>query len=127
MPPLVIGVEADGKARAYDWEQLQKKKLIVDELGATPLLVLSADDGSSAFIYDRRVAGETLDFTRRDDVCIDTKTRAQWNQFGQCVAGDMIHTQLKPVQSYQQFLRSWGEFHPHTDFYDFKTIDRKIA
>jgi len=57
-PPLIIGVEADSQARAYDWNELKKRKLIVDDIGATPTLILCAEDESSAFVYDRTVKGE---------------------------------------------------------------------
>lgn len=118
-PPLIIGVETGGSARAYDWNELQQKRLVNDELGTTSVLVLSAEDNSSAFVYERTVQGETLTFELNADVLTDSQTQSVWNQFGQCTAGELAGTQLTQLQSYQQFLRGWVDFRPGTDFYDF--------
>lgn len=118
-PPLVIGVEAEGQSRAYDFEQLKKEGLVQDVLGSTHLLVLSSEDGTSGFVYDRSLKGDALNFERSGDKLRDTKTKSQWNLLGQCISGDMKGSQLQQIQSYQQFLRAWISFHPQTDFYDF--------
>ena len=36
---LVIGVEVDGEARAYPVAYLNRREMVVDEIGGTPLLV----------------------------------------------------------------------------------------
>lgn len=118
-PPLVIGVEAGGQARAYDWEQVKKRRLVNDTLGAVPLLVLSDTGGSSAFVYDRRLDGQTLEFSRTDQGLTDTATGSIWDDFGRCTAGKLKGKQLAQVQSYRQFLRAWITFHDGTDFYAF--------
>ena len=117
-PALVIGVEVSDQASAYDWDQMKKRRMLMDEVAATPLLVLSSSDEAYAFVYDRRVEGKTLEFEFKEEVLTDT-TGAEWNQFGQCISGEMEGTQLKVLQSYQQYVRAWLSFHGHTDFYDF--------
>ena len=119
-PPLVIGVEIKGEARGYDWGEMKKRRVVNDELGSMPILVVSAEDESYAFVYDRRVNGETLEFELVDGVFRDTKTGSQWNQFGRCTSGEMMGSELTQVQSYQQYIRAWAEFHSHTDFYHFR-------
>ena len=118
-PPLIIGVETEDQARAYDWNELKKHKLVVDEIGTTPVLIMSAEDDSSAFVYTRVAKGKTLNFEFKDSVLIDTETQSHWNQFGQCISGEMNGERLNQIQSYQQFLRGWVDFHPSTTFYDF--------
>ena len=50
---------------------------------------------------------------------IDEETNSQWDHLGRCVKGELKGKQLKQIQSYQQFVRAWIIFHPHTDFYKF--------
>ncbi|MEM6305816.1 MAG: DUF3179 domain-containing (seleno)protein [Pseudomonadota bacterium] len=118
-PPLIIGVELDGAARAYDFEELKKRRLVNDTLGDTPLLLMSDAQGSSGFAYVREVAGETLDFEAAADGLRDTQTGSRWDDFGRCLEGAHQGATLRQVQSYQQFLRAWISFHGHTDFYTF--------
>ncbi len=118
-PAMIIGVEAGDQARAYDWDEMKKRRMLMDKLAATPLLVLSSADESYAFVYDRSVEGEALEFEFNDEVLTDTKTGSQWDQFGHCISGKMNGAQLKPFQAYQQYVRAWASFHGHTDFYDF--------
>ncbi|MEM7376019.1 MAG: DUF3179 domain-containing (seleno)protein [Pseudomonadota bacterium] len=86
-PALVIGVEVDGAARAYDWDQMKKRRVVSDRLGDVPVLVVSSADESLAAVYDRRVDGQALDFAWADDVLSDTGTGSRWTALGRCVEG----------------------------------------
>ena len=118
-PPLIIGVELEGQEIAYDWNQLQKKRLVQDQLGDNALLVLSSEDGSSSYTYLRTLKGEVLDFEISGDILTDTKTKSTWNLFGQCVDGALKGEELTSVQYYKQFIRAWLSFHPNSSFYKF--------
>jgi len=118
-PPLIVGVETGGNVRAYDWNSLQKRQLVMDDLGGTPLLVLSDAEGSSAFVYERTLNGTILDFELTDSILFDTTTGSTWDQFGRCISGEMKGSELVQLQSHKQFLRAWVSFHPATSFYDF--------
>ena len=118
-PPLIIGIEIGDTARAYDWGELQKRRLVQDDLGGVPLLILSDENGSSAFAYDRTVDGQTLDFELADGSLRDTGTGSNWDDFGRCTDGPLKGKSLRQVQSYQQFLRAWVSFHDNTTFYQF--------
>ena len=83
------------------------------------MLVLSAADESYAFVYDRTVNGEALEFAFNDEVLTDTKTSSEWDHFGRCTSGEMKGAELTAIQSYQQYVRAWATFHGHTSFYDF--------
>ncbi len=118
-PRLIIGLEIDGHSRAYDWEQLQKRRMVLDSIGNKHLLLLSSKDGTSPFAYDRNVGGQVLEFEFNNNEITDTKTNSKWNQFGQCIEGEMKGTQLSSVQIYQQFIRAWASFHTDTTYYQF--------
>lgn len=118
-PPLVIGIDLGGEERAYDWEQVKKKRMVMDELGGTLLLLLSSEDGSSPFVYNRSVDGKPLDFEIDGDALTDKETGSKWDIFGRCVEGELKGSSLDSIQYYQQFLRAWVTFHPNTSFYSF--------
>ena len=118
-PPLIVGVEIDGQATAYDLGQLQKHKLVNDELAGMPLLAVSDADNSSAFVYSRALDGQTLSFAHKDDKLVDNETGSEWNHLGRCIKGKLKGKSLAQQQSYQQFVRAWIIFHPHTNFYEF--------
>lgn len=119
-PSLIIGIEVEGQPKAYDWNELQKRRLVSDTIGNTDVLMLSSEDGTSSFAYQRNVNGETLDFTINGDELLDTKTQSKWNLFGKCTEGTMQGSQLTSIQSYQQFVRAWSSFHTNTTFYNYE-------
>lgn len=118
-PPLVIGVEIAGQPRAWDFEELKRRRAVTDRLAGVPLLIVADPAGVAAFAYDRRLDGTKLDFTVTEEGIIDTDTGSTWDHLGRCIAGARKGARLEGVQSYQQFLRAWITFHPTTTFHDF--------
>ncbi|MBL7725935.1 MAG: DUF3179 domain-containing protein [Chitinophagaceae bacterium] len=101
----IIGIKSNGMAKAYDWNQLKKEKLIQDKLGNTSLLLLLAGDNKSFFAFESSDQKATL---QNDTLTIGNKYFA--------INGKGIDTafNLKPVVAYQEFWHSWKTFNPHT-------------
>jgi hypothetical protein len=118
-PPLIIGLEVDGQSKAYDWEGLQKKRMVLDSIGDKHLLLLSSEDGSSPFAYYRTVDGQELKFEISGNELTDSNTQSKWNLFGLCTSGKLKGKQLSRVQIYQQFIRAWISFRPDSTYYNF--------
>ena len=119
-PPLVVGVVAGNVARAYDWNELVKRRLVEDEAGGTALLAVTDPDGDSAFVYDRTVDGTVLSFEMAGDGMRDTGTGSSWDCFGRCTKGKLKGKSLTRLQSYKQYVRAWVTFHPDASFFDFQ-------
>ena len=119
LPPLVIGLEIDGHSRAYNWNELHKRRLVMDSIGDTSLLLLSSEDGTSPFAYYPTIDGQELTFEINGDELTDTNTQSKWDLFGRCVEGKMKGKILTKVQIYKQFIRAWISFRPDSSFYDF--------
>jgi len=109
----VIGVNVEGRSKAYDWNNLVRDRVIPDTIGKLHLLLtiepnnktfhaLSYDD-SLSFLYD--VAAKEIR---------DMNTQSTWQPNGSCVDGPMKGAQLQTVQAYQEFWHSWRTFHPAT-------------
>ena len=120
VPPIIISIELDGQARAYDWLQLQDVRLVNDTLGDTKLLLVCTEDGSSSYAYHRELNGVMLSFELNGDELVDTNTQSRWDIFGRCTTGELQGSQLTSIQIYQQYIRAWRSFHPESTYYDFE-------
>jgi len=111
----ILGVQIDKKARAYDWNELLKRRVINDTLNAEPILIILQNDSATFHVWKR----DTLTFSAAEaaNYLIDSNTVSTWNMDGECVSGSQKGRKLSPVQSYQEFWHSWKTFHPRTTQY----------
>ncbi|GAB3498394.1 hypothetical protein GCM10027341_19960 [Spirosoma knui] len=111
----VIGVEQAGFAKAYDWNQLQKNRILSDVVGGEPILLALASDNVSFGVWNRRVGEQTLTFNYSNGQLTDQETRSVWTWRGWCTAGPLKGRKLAPIKkAYQEFWHSWQSFHPDT-------------
>jgi hypothetical protein len=115
----VVGVSLGLFARAYDWNDLKKKRVINDEIEKTPLVVVLENDTASFHVWSRIVANDTLVFAYSDSLktFTDTKTNSKWEWNGRCLEGSWQGASLNTIQSYQEYWHSWKTFHPNTSQY----------
>ena len=116
---LVVGVETGGASKAYPVDALQKQNPIVDVIGATPVLVLLAEDGKSVRVFDRRLDGRALEFFRRADSpsLIDAETGSYWDFAGQASAGTLAGRRLEKIPSLKDYWFDWRAYHTETGAY----------
>ena len=112
----VVGVLDGENAKAYDWNELVKNKIIQDSLPGLPLIIVLEKDTASFHIWNRNVNGNNLQFNKNinAELFTDANTNSSWNMNGDCVDGILKGQKLKSVQSYQEFWHSWSTFHPNT-------------
>lgn len=115
----VVGVQSGMIARAYDWNDLQRMRVINDKLEGEPIVVFVQPDSVSFHAFSSIVDGDTLSFSYNEVIgnMTDVKTNSLWNWNGECVTGDFKGKRLSTVQSYQEFWHSWKTFHPQTTQY----------
>ena len=106
----VIGIQAGGAAKAFDWNRLQKERIINNQVGDVPVALVLSADNSSFFAFDK---GINEPFTFRNDT-IFTKTSTH-NLLGKRLTG--TGNDLKRINAYQEFWHSWRTFHPGTEQY----------
>jgi hypothetical protein len=104
----VVGIVAGGAARAYDWNQLRRERVINDTLGGAPIVLVLAADTASYFAFVRPDAATT--FTLQGDSLESTTGRYALTGIGP--AG-----RLAPLAASQEFWHSWREFNPETSRY----------
>jgi hypothetical protein len=108
-------------AKAYDWNDLVKQRVINDAVKGLPLALVLEPDSISFHTWMRIVGADTLTFAYSDSlkVVVD-QSNSRWNWKGECTEGKYIGSKLKSVQSYQEFWHSWKTFHPNTEQFYFK-------
>lgn len=110
----VIGVMLDGVAKAYPLRILIWHEIVNDTVGNIPVAVTFCPLCNAAVVFDRRVAGQVLDFgttgmlRNSDLVMYDRQTESWWQQFlGRAIVGEMTGTDLRILPSR---LESWERF-----------------
>lgn len=112
----VVGVEKNGYAKAYDWNELVKQRVINDTFQNIPLVLVLENDNRSFHVWNRQVNDKLLQFTfdTTSQTLKDTTTNSGWNMDGVCAEGILKGNKLATIQAYQEFWHSWQSFHPGT-------------
>lgn len=107
----VIGIEIKNRSKAFDWNRLANERLINEEVGKTPIILMVSADNKSFFAFERSSINEKF-WIKNDTVFRDTQP---FNLLGKSLAGKKEN--LKPINAYQEFWHSWKTFHPETERY----------
>ncbi|AMR30373.1 hypothetical protein A0256_02540 [Mucilaginibacter sp. PAMC 26640] len=114
----MVGIIANGQAKAYDWRHLVKQRVLNDTVNGASLVIAVEDDQLSFHTWGRRVDGKLLHFKMYKNNCLaDEETSSVWDRTGTCISGPNKGKQLTAIQSYQEYWRSWKQFHPGTAFW----------
>jgi hypothetical protein len=117
----VVGVERDGRARAYPLRVLRAHEVVNDGFGG-PLLVTYCPLCGSGVTAVRRVGGAVTEFGvsgllwRSDLVLYDDRTGSLWSQLlAAAVDGPATGRELALVPSTLTSLGGWRDAHPDTE------------
>lgn len=102
----VVGITLNEKSRAYDWNRLVRERVINDDVGGQPVVLVLAPDSASFFAY-RRPDADTQ-FVLDGDHLVAGEQRYDLGGRGETAS-------LTPVFVSQEFWHSWRTFHPGTD------------
>jgi hypothetical protein len=124
----VVAIDLDGGAGAYAFSLVARRRVINDEIGALPLVVVWAPGTASALdaaaIRDGRDVGATAVFDRRLDGrpltfepawggrFRDRETGSVWLLSGRAVEGPLASSRLVPVPHGNHFWFAWAAFRP---------------
>ena len=118
---LVLAVRVGEGARAYPYAALAKAADVVQEtVGGTPLVAFYTPKPQTGAAFDRRLDGQTLDFTRTPDApgrFTDKQTHTQWTVEGRGLAGPLAGKQLTRLFSLQSEWYGWSAYFPQTTVY----------
>ncbi|HMH20940.1 MAG TPA: DUF3179 domain-containing (seleno)protein [Puia sp.] len=112
----VVGVDLNGRSKAYDWNGLIKERVIRDTIGQAHLLLTIEPNDKTFYAFH---PADSLDL-RYDPVTrllTDTRSHSVWALNGECTDGPQKGQRLATAQAYQEFWHSWRTFHPATGQY----------
>jgi hypothetical protein len=128
----VLAVSAGGEAVAYPFAILGRERVVNDQVGGTPLLVLfkpgtrsaldaenlsESRDVGSAVAFSRSLEGRVLTFEASGEHAVDRETRSRWDITGRAVSGPLAGRQLTPVVHGNHFWFAWAVFQPDSRVY----------
>ncbi len=118
----VVGLQVNGQAKAYDWNDLIRFRLINDSISSVPLLLAVEADSASFHVWNAELNGKHLHFYLdvASGLLKDNNTKSTWNFDGICTEGPLKGSSLTNRQAYQEFWHSWKQFHPNTTIYAMK-------
>jgi hypothetical protein len=118
---LIAGLALNGRAVAYPLPALEKQRLILDNIGLTPVFIALGDDNKSVRAFERTVDGRPLDFFVKADTTpiqfTDAETATTWNFTGKAVSGPLAGKQLKKIVALKDYWFDWKIYHPDTKVY----------
>lgn len=123
----VVAVQIEDTDIAYPFSELERVRVVNDDVNGTPLVVFwatgtksaldsssidnSADVGATA-VFSPIVDGQTLRFEPTMDGFRDVQTNSTWNMFGEAIGGELTGTQLEQVVAAEHFWFAWAAFKP---------------
>ena len=112
----VVGVTADGVARAYPLDPVAKAGVVNDDVGSLPVVVAATTDGTLV-AYARRIDGNVVEFERAGDRLV--ADGSQWDIVtGRALDGPHEGTVLDRANDRSpMFWFAWADFNPETEIY----------
>ncbi|MFN8342864.1 MAG: DUF3179 domain-containing (seleno)protein [Cyclobacteriaceae bacterium] len=104
----VVGVVKGDASKAFDWNELKRRRVLHDFLAGTPVAVVLSEDQQTFAAFERSSAEEAWEL-HADTVVVGDQ---RYNLRGESYAAGPSLTRLK---SYQEFWHSWKTFHPDTE------------
>jgi Protein of unknown function (DUF3179) len=136
---LMLGVRAFGASRAFPYAAILNDKLVQDQIGSEPVLLVVGDDGRSVRAFRRRIPGisslpnfyRMLDSQKHEQagqlktgtLFIDAETGSGWNFQGCAISGKLTGRCLSQVDVIKDYWFDWRNYNPETTVYGIK---RKI-
>lgn len=104
----VVGVTLNQQSKAYDWNRLRRERVVNDEVGGMPVVIVLATDTASFYAFER--PDMVTRFALRGDSLV-APGRAY------ALTGRGARDSLKSLNASQEFWHSWREFQPRTARY----------
>ncbi len=107
----VVGIKIGAHSKAFDWNRLLKERIINEEVGNQPIVLILAADNKSFFAFEK--PNKEMNFS------LDNDTLKFDNQRFSLKGEDFDNAanKLKKIKAYQEFWHSWQTFNPDTKKY----------
>jgi hypothetical protein len=116
---LVVGVEVNGKSKAYPFSAIEKQSPILDTVGGKDIVIFLADDKKSVRVFERALDGKILEFLLKPDSneIADAQTASVWDFSGKAISGELTGKQLRKITVLKDYWFDWKTYHADTQLY----------
>ncbi len=119
---LVVGVNINGQAKAYSFDELGITPVVNDVVNGVPLLVTFDDDSDTGVVFSPTVDGKRLNFRELrgsgEFLMEDLETGTVWAPLtGVAREGPLAGAMLEQVASHYEFWFAWKDYRPETELY----------
>ena len=104
----VVGIALGKDSKAFDWNRLEKARIINETVGNQPIILALAADKKSFFAFKRPNAAAV--FSIKNDTLYYNKNA--YNLLGKPL--NTTAPDLPRINAYQEYWHSWRAFHPET-------------
>ena len=122
---IVIGLEDNGKHKAYRISDIENEKIVNDQIGNKQITLVSLEP-FMVRVFDRSAQLENsssdatilqLEYESSSNLLVDKGTGTKWNFDGKAVEDKMSGKSLTRLSLDEGFWFSWVAFHPDTEVY----------
>lgn len=122
LPPkaMVLGLDVQGANMAFPLAALRQVRVVNDQLGGQPILVVHQPGSDTTTAYVARLNGKVLKFSAANQDATelrDSETYSRWDAYGNCTSGRLAGSHLEPLILEPEYWFAWSEFHPNTTIY----------
>ena len=117
---LMLGITIAGQSKAYPMKSVLAAKVIQDQIGEVPVLIVVGPDGTSFRIFKGTLNASPMTFTATTEagaVMRDTETGSDWNFEGCTVAGKLAGECLQALDGNKDYWFDWLNHHPNTQVF----------
>ena len=113
---IIVGLEVDGKGRAYPLEEMGLD-VIMDEWNGKKVAIYSNPSERTGVIFDPVVGDKELGFRIATDGFVDIDTGSSWNIGGIAISGPLKGSKLKQIPAFTGFWFAWSTLHHESEIY----------
>jgi hypothetical protein len=117
----IIGLTVAGASRAFPLDALDRVRVVNEELGGQPILVVHQPKSDTTTAFVARANGMRLTFEETSAAAaelIDRETQSRWDAYGRCMSGALKGKQLETLIMEPEYWFAWSEFHPATTIFE---------
>jgi hypothetical protein len=117
----IIGLTVGGASRAFPLDALDRVRVVNEELGRQPILVVHQPKSDTTTAFVARANGVRLTFEEANAAAtelIDRETRSRWDPYGNCTSGTLNGMRLEMLIMEPEYWFAWSEFHPTTTIFE---------
>lgn len=117
---LVVGLEINGKSKAYPFSAIEKQSPILDTVGGKKIVIFLAEDKKSVRAFERDLDGKTLEFFVKpnSNEIVDAETGSVWDFSGKATSGELSGKEIKKIAVIKDYWFDWKTYHADTQLYN---------